>query len=176
MSLNIFFDIIFLSNYERNDFIPYNNATICLNGHVLSKYNANHQKYCSRCGTDTYSFCPECQAPIRGLYDTPGVTILGNRTYHLPYYCYECGAPYPWTQKILDNAVELLSLDDDLDVASKELIKTAIPELIVDTTTTPVAIAKYRKGISSSGQILKDSLRQLLVDVVSETTKKVLFP
>ena len=85
---------------------------------------------------------------------TTGFAVPVSYTHLLPYYCYECGAPYPWTQKILDNAVELLSLADDLDVASKELIKTAIPELIVDTTTTPVAIAKYRKGISSSGQIL----------------------
>lgn len=25
----------------------YNNATICLNGHVVSKYQANYQKFCS---------------------------------------------------------------------------------------------------------------------------------
>lgn len=92
-----------------------------------------------------------------------------------PYYCHNCGAPYPWTQKILDNAVELLSLDDELDSSSKELIKSAIPDLIVDTPTTPIAIAKYRKGIANAGQIIKDSLRQLLIDVISETAKKTLF-
>lgn len=155
--------------------MPYNNATICLNGHVVSKYNANHQKYCSQCGTETYSFCPKCHAPIRGIFDNPGVTILGNRPYQLPYYCYECGAPYPWTQKILDNAIELLSLDDDLDDSSKELIKSSIPGLIVDVPTTPIAVAKYRKGISHAGQMIKDSMRQLLVDIVSETAKKTLF-
>ena len=157
-------------------FMPYNTATICLNGHVISECNANHQKYCSQCGTETYSFCPKCNSPIRGTYDTPGVIVLGNRSYKLPYYCYECGAPYPWTQKILDNSIELLALDEDLDAASKELIKNAIPELIVDTTTTPIAIAKYRKGIASAGKILKDSLRQLLIDIVSETSKNILFP
>lgn len=83
--------------------------------------------------------------------------------------------PYPWTQKILDNAVELLSLDDELDDNSKELIKSAIPELIVDSPTTPIAVAKYRKGISKAGLIVSDALRQLLVDVISETAKKALF-
>ena len=71
---------------------------------------------------------------------------------------------------------QLLSLDDELDSSSKELIKSAIPDLIVDTATTPIAIAKYRKGIANAGQIIKDSLRQLLIDVISETAKKTLFP
>lgn len=156
--------------------MSYGYVTICLNGHIVSKYNANHQKYCSQCGAETYSFCPKCQTHIRGIFSTPGVILIGEQPYELPHYCHECGSLYPWTQKILDNSIELLALDDDLDDESKELIKNAIPELIVDVPTTPIAIAKYRKGISACGQILKDSLRQLLIDIVSETTKKALFP
>ena len=113
---------------------------------------------------------------IRGSYYVEGVVFLGNSDYTKPYYCHNCGTPYPWTQKILDNAVELLSLDNELDSSSKELIKNAIPNLIVDTPTTPIAIAKYRKGIANAGQIVKESLRQLLIDVISETAKKTLFP
>lgn len=156
--------------------MSYNNATICLNGHVINKYNANYQKYCSKCGETTLSECSNCHAPIRGLMDVKGVVFAYEREYPLPHYCYECGFPYPWTQKILHNAVELLSLDNDLDETSKELIKDAIPELIIETPTTPIAIAKYQKGVSKAGQIVKDSLRQLLIDVLSETTKKTLFP
>lgn len=156
--------------------MAYNNATICLNGHVVSKYKANVQNHCSQCGKETYSACTRCQTPIRGLVKIEGIVVLGDRPYNIPYYCHECGAPYPWTQKILDNAVELLSLDDDLDDASKGLIKNAIPELLIDTPTTPVAVAKYQKGISRCGQIVKDTMRQLLIDVVSETAKKILFP
>ena len=105
--------------------MPYNNATICLNGHVISNCNSNHQNYCSKCGAETYSFCSKCHTPIRGTFDIPRVIILGQRDYQLPHYCHECGSPYPWTQKILDNCIELLSLDDDLDDNSKELIKNA---------------------------------------------------
>lgn len=47
----------------------YNNATICLNGHVVSKYQANYQKFCSKCGKETYSKCPECNSPIHGKYE-----------------------------------------------------------------------------------------------------------
>ena len=156
--------------------MPYNNATICRNGHIVSDYTANSQKFCSKCGSETYSYCPKCNAPIRGQYDAPGVLYCYTRDLPLPYYCYECGAPYPWTENILNNAVELLSLDDGLDDASKELIKNSIPGLLVDTPTTPVDIAKYKKGMSGGGQVLKDSMRQLLIDVVSETVKKVLYP
>lgn len=155
--------------------MAYNNATICLNGHVVSKYKANAQNHCSKCGKETYSVCPKCQAPIRGLVKVEGMLVLGDRPYDIPYYCYECGEPYPWTQRILDNAVELLSLDEDLDDSSKALIKNAIPELLIDTPTTPVAIAKYKKGISMSGQMVRDTMRQLLIDVVCESAKKILF-
>ena len=63
-----------------------------------------------------------------------------------------------------------------MDGSSKELIKNAIPDLIVDTPTTPIAIEKYRKGIANSGEIIKNSMRQILIDVICETAKKVLFP
>lgn len=156
--------------------MPYNTATICLNGHVVSHSFPNEEAFCSLCGTKTYSYCPRCNHPIRGTYYIYGLATFGVDEYEKPYYCYNCGAPYPWTQKILDNAIELLSLDDDLDSSSKDLIKNAIPDLIVDTPTTPIAVAKYRKGILNAGQIVTDSLRQLLIDVISETAKKTLFP
>lgn len=155
--------------------MAYNGATICLNGHVVSKYKANCQKHCSICGKETYSICLQCHAPIRGVAEVKGVIVVGDMPYDKPFYCYECGAPYPWTQKILDSAVELVSLDDDLDETSKELIKNAIPELLIDTPITPIAVAKYQKGLSKASQIIHDSMRQLLIDVVSETVKKILF-
>ncbi|WP_416822284.1 DUF2321 domain-containing protein [Gallintestinimicrobium propionicum] len=48
--------------------------------------------------------------------------------------------------------------------------------MITDTPTTPIAVAKYRKGVSKAVSFIGESLRQLLVDVVSETAKKALFP
>lgn len=156
--------------------MPYTNAKICLNGHVVSLDSKNEDTFCSRCGAETFSVCQNCGAPIRGYYYVEDIIMFEPTDYKKPYYCYKCGAPYPWTQKILDNAVELLSLDDELDSSSKELIKSAIPDLIVDTPTTPIAIAKYHKGIANAGQIIKGSLRQLLIDVISETAKKTLFP
>lgn len=62
----------------------YNNATICLNGHVVSKYQANYQKFCSKCGKETYSKCPECNSPIHGKYEVDGIVdcqgVITDRT------------------------------------------------------------------------------------------------
>lgn len=123
----------------------------------------------------SFSFCPNCNAPIRGIYDNPGIAIIGKRPYDIPYYCYECGSPYPWTNKILDNAVAIISMDENIDDNQKELIKNAIPALIIDSPETPVATANYQTIIGNAGQIVRNSLHNLLVDVVSETVKKTLF-
>lgn len=152
----------------------YYNATICSNGHVVDEYIANSQKFCSICGKETFSNCSHCNEPIRGVIRLDD--IIGSPPYYKPFYCHSCGSPYPWTQKILDNAIELVSLDDEIDDTSKELIKNAIPELLIDSSTTPVAAAKYKKGMLNAGQLVKDSMRQLLIDVISETSKKILFP
>lgn len=154
--------------------MSYYNATICLNGHVVSKHRANSQNYCSLCGTETFSSCSHCNEPIRGVVKLDGV--VGCPSYRKPFYCHSCGYPYPWTQKILDSAVELVSLDSEIDSASRELIKNAIPELLIDSPTVPLAVAKYKQGMSNAGQVVKDSMRHLLIDVLSEVPKKLLFP
>ena len=76
----------------------------------------------------------------------------------------------------MDSAIELLSLDEDLDSDTKSIIKNAIPNLLVETPETPIATAKYRSAIGIAGQILKDSLYQLLVDCITESAKKVIYP
>ena len=153
----------------------HNEATICSNGHVVSENFSNYQKYCSICGEKTFSICENCKSPIQGSLNMIQAALFGEKPYTIPYYCHSCGSPYPWTIKILDNAVELISLDEELDDESKELIKNAIPNLIVDTPATPLAVAKYKKGMKKAGKVLKDCMYNLLIDVVSETVKKMLF-
>lgn len=150
----------------------YKNATICLNGHVISSLNANDKKFCKNCGSATISNCTNCDNAIQGSYET---TNIFGYTYYRPSYCHECGEPYPWTSKIIENAVELLTLDENLPNEQKEIIKLALPDLLVETPTTPIAIARYRKYIPSTQDFIKDGLKNLMVDVVSETVKKSLW-
>ncbi|WP_217971470.1 DUF2321 domain-containing protein [Staphylococcus xylosus] len=151
----------------------YKNATICLNGHVSSDSTADYIKFCKECGLATTSRCSNCSAPIQGYYYIPG--FLGSSDYQVPYYCHECGSAYPWTNKILENAVELVSLDDKLSEEHKTIIKNSIPNLIVDSPTTPLAQAKYKKYMSHAADYVQEGARNLLIDVVSESVKKALF-
>lgn len=150
----------------------YKNATICLNGHVVSSYSSNYSQFCARCGKETISKCSNCNTSIRGSYKAPRTTKF---RYSPPSYCRSCGNAFPWTETLLNNAVELISLDDDLSDEVKEIIKHALPDLIVETPSTPLATTKYKKFIPEAAKYVQDGLRSLLVDVVSETVKKSIF-
>lgn len=151
----------------------YKNATICLNGHVASSIDSNYRKFCKECGQPTVSTCQHCDTNIQGNYYISG--FFGGTDYELPYYCHNCGSAYPWTEKLLENAIELVSLDDDLPVEHKKIIKNAIPDLIIESSTTPVAQAKYKKYVSNATDYVQEGLKNLLVDVVSESVKKSIF-
>ena len=155
--------------------MPYRNATICINGHVMSSSNANSQPFCSICGKPTISECPHCHSSIHGWYDVPGVISIG-RKFHKDLYCYNCGKPYPWTESIINSAVEILSLDEELSEENRNILKNAIPDLLVDTPHTPVSVARYKRFINNTESFIKNALYQVLVDVLSETVKSSLFP
>ena len=152
-------------------------AQICENGHIItSDIEKFSYSFCPQCGSKAFDRCPSCGKPIHGSYYEYDILFVPEPLNQKPFYCYHCGKPYPWTQKILDSAIELLSLDEDLDSDTKSIIKNAIPNLLVETPETPIATAKYRSAIGKAGQILKDSLYQLLVDCITESAKKVIYP
>ena len=157
----------------------FHTAQICLNGHMINDQSDSisslNESFCSKCGQPTITDCPVCHAKIRGDYEVEDVFLTSSST-PVPKYCPECGSPYPWTQSILDNALELLSLDINLDDDTKNTIKEAIPNLIVETPSTTLSVQKYKIAIEHASQIVKDGLYNLLKDVVSEGIKTLLFP
>jgi hypothetical protein len=152
----------------------YQNATICLNGHVSSSNSADYTKHCKVCGESTISNCQSCNTSIQGRYRYTGVAVLGN-TYSKPNYCHNCGEPYPWTARVIENAIEILALDEDLAPEHKELVKLALPDLLVEKPSTNVAVAKYNKYIPQTQSFIKDGLKNILIDIVSEPIKKSLW-
>lgn len=57
----------------------YRTAQICKNGHVITSntnYTAHLSNFCPECKAETISACPECNTPIRGQYDVPGVLVF----------------------------------------------------------------------------------------------------
>lgn len=152
---------------------------ICLNGHQLtffyeSSTTPNPPEYCESCGKQVIVTCLNCANPILGVSDDD--YYFYPETFPVPNYCKHCSKPYPWTELIFRNTEELVLLDDNLTDSNRDLINEAIPDLLVDTPKTKVAIAKFKKGFQTTSSIVKDSLRELLVDVLSETAKKAIFP
>lgn len=152
---------------------------ICLNGHQIdisseSNEDPNPPIYCEICGEKTIRTCQNCHEVIDGRRQYPNV--YGMVSVSIPSYCRSCGKPYPWTETVLASATELIALDTDLSSEDKDLIKSAIPDLIVDTPKTQVAAAKYQIVMSKATKFVKDGLYNLLVDVASETAKKIIFP
>ena len=155
----------------------YDVAQLCLNGHKVNarstEYAESNQDFCSRCGEATITSCPSCKTSIRGLqFDT----ALFLPSFQLPAYCIKCGIAYPWTEATLSAARELVDELDSLSVEDKEQLKDSFDDLVSDTPRTPLATSRFMRLATKAGVGAASVLREIFVDVVSETTKRILWP
>lgn len=156
--------------------------SVCLNGHQASdnvSWGVQTTGFCDKCGTKLISICPSCKNPIPGSIDpndyNSDVFILSGPTVTpVPKYCNSCGKPYPWTQSAIDSAKELIEMSE-LDSTDKESFNESIPDLLVDTPKTKLAITKFKIYTSKIGSGIADGLKEVLVDVVSETVKRAIW-
>lgn len=74
----------------------YENATICMNGHCISKDSIIADACCEQCGANGISYCPDCGAEIHGV-GKGEYSFAVN--YIPPKNCWKCGKPYPWAEK-----------------------------------------------------------------------------
>lgn len=152
-------------------------AQICLNGHVITKMAGEHpenrKQYCTECGEGTIMTCQNCNIDIKGYHYVPGV--IGAYEYHKPKYCEKCGQAFPWTDRQLKAAKELIDLSDSLNSEEKHELQSSITDLIKGGPQTIVAQARYKKYIEKAGSEVAKSIRDILVDVVSETVKQAIW-
>ncbi|MGX9967101.1 DUF2321 domain-containing protein [Roseomonas sp. F4] len=147
---------------------------VCLNGHQITEHAATmpqfNKPFCSQCGQETITTCPECKAPIQGHYHSPGVLSL--RTTPVPNNCHACGTAYPWRQHALAAAVEAVQLElDEKDAAEAAAL---IPDVAATTPRTDVAVFKLKKLLSKLQKPAYDIAIKVVTDVASETAKKTL--
>jgi hypothetical protein len=159
----------------RDYWSGYDTAQICLNGHVTSdvvQANPLHsQDFCSSCGARTTTQCPSCKEPIRGRYHHPKVYA----PYGAPAYCHKCGTSYPWTAARIEAAKSLADEIAGLDESEKLLLKTSIDDIVRDTPSTQAASLRFKKFAAKGGKEVVSAMRDILVDVVSETVKKAIW-
>ena len=152
----------------------YDIAQICLNGHIVNQRvsgnPAKNENYRPRCGDRTFTACPKCNVPIKGAAYRTGVFS------ELQYYCGSCGKAYPWTELALQAATELVSQQVDFTDEDKEKLIQDIQDVVQKKSRTPVAVENIKKFVLKAGPQFGDALKEIFVNIVSETLNKALFP
>ncbi len=152
-------------------------AQVCLNGHIINhsfeKYPVHNKKFCPECGEPTITNCPECQAKIPGAIHYSNVS--GAIDYDLPAFCSECGKPYPWTISRLKAAKELASELEGLTSDEQVILEKSIDEIAKNNPQASVGATRIKKLIAKVGSTAGETLQKVIVEVASETAKKVLL-
>lgn len=159
----------------------YDIAQICHNGHIItSTYRSNsasHRDYCSKCGAPTITACPDCNTIIPGDYEGDWENCeLGEVMTNVPAYCHGCGKPYPWTKSALESAALMINDDENLNPSEKQQFCESLPDLLVESPTpkTKLAVSRFKKFMAKSAEYTVNGIRDIFVDVASETIKKSL--
>jgi hypothetical protein len=163
----------------RVDFsASYDVQQVCLNGHVTNNHvsdEARNQIFCNRCGAKTITACQHCEGPIRGAhrYNPHSPTLPPPEA-----YCLHCGRPYPWTQASFDALRAIATVSEGLSDDDREQLAEMLPDLITreDTPRTHVVALKMKKLLKKGGTVFAEAVRKTIVDVTSETIKKILVP
>jgi hypothetical protein len=154
----------------------YDTAQICLNGHCINSssidFPQHNQDYCGQCGQPTIRTCKKCNAPIRGYYRNS--TVIGG--YEPPAFCNKCGAAFPWTETRINTAIEMAGELENLDRTDKETLVSSINDIVRDSPKTPLAAGRFKKIMSKAGTVATDSMKKIIIEIASESAKKILWP
>ncbi|MED4690631.1 DUF2321 domain-containing protein [Peribacillus frigoritolerans] len=155
--------------------MTYKTAQICMNGHVVNgnmeDYAVANQNYCEDCGAKTIYECQRCKTKIRGDDD---YSIGYDMLQIAPKHCSECGTAFPWLEEKLNAAKELVDEMEGLNVQEKDKLKASIDDLIINGPRTELASTRFKKLVPKAGKELANGMRDILVDIASETAKKLI--
>ena len=96
--------------------------------------------------------------------------------YKAARFCFNCGHPFPWTGAKIQAAHDLAKEFDNLSDEDRGILEKSIDDLIKDSPATTVAATRVKKIMLKAGAGTASMFREILVDVVSEAAKKMLFP
>jgi len=139
----------------------------------VDKYPELGARFCTKCGAETITDCPKCGEKIRGRYEETGIIVVGDK-YNPPSYCHNCGSPYPWTKSAIDTAKALILEDELLSDMEKEKLTESIPDIVVETPKTQLAVSRFKKVLLKVGNFTAEGLRQFIIDFGCEIALKSL--
>lgn len=153
-------------------------AQVCPNGHVTNdstqRYPQHNKDYCDRCGEKTITACAKCNSPIQGDYHVDGALVMGD-DYRPPSFCHKCGQAFPWTERSQQAALELF-LEENHSEEDQEEFRKSVQQITQDTAQAQVASKRIGRLLGTIGKHTASAIRDILVNVASESAKKMLFP
>ncbi len=167
----------------------YDTAEICKNSHIITLHYESkpveRKSYCPLCNAPTIHECPICHTAIQGCYhrgyiDSPsqgpdsyrGYCLTIKAQYVPPAYCYNCGAPFPWTDGLLAESSKIIEMMHELTPDQKKELKSIFPDLIADTSSTVSSSIKAGCLLNSVNKFLVDALKaQAGSSIVATATK-----
>ncbi|WP_168221992.1 DUF2321 domain-containing protein [Aquisphaera giovannonii] len=153
----------------------YDVAQVCMNGHMMNSASRGmpdgNKSFCDRCGEKTITSCPSCNNCISGL-DWDGPSPEPEPALH----CEHCGKSYPWTERKKAAALELFAELLDLDNKQKEQLSQDLDAVASDVPRTKVAAVRIDTLLAKVKDQGADMLKGVLVEVMSESAKKMMWP
>jgi hypothetical protein len=155
----------------------YDVAEVCTNGHVTNaamKARPHcHQAHCEQCGASTITRCQRCLVDIRGEFHGDVVSV---DAFPAPPFCVHCGDPFPWTQGKLDAARELAMELEGLTPDEQGQLARSLDDLVRDTPRTALAATRFKRLVGKAGAGAAGGFKDILVSVVVEAAKKIIWP
>jgi hypothetical protein len=65
---------------------------------------------------------------------------------------------------------------DDLTPQEREVLKGSLDDLVADTPRTALAATRFKKVVARAGPVVAEGLKELLIGVVTESAKKMIWP
>ncbi|EAQ81487.1 hypothetical protein DSM3645_27937 [Blastopirellula marina DSM 3645] len=118
--------------------------------------------------------CPDCQSPIQGHYHCPGV--IGFFDYDAPHYCQNCGKAFPWTTRALEAARQLATDDDTLSADESERFAKDLEEITRETPQAKASAGRIKKMLGKMTAGTGAAIRDILIDIASESVRKMIWP
>lgn len=146
---------------------------ICKNGHMLDDHlriGAHHDKYCVECGAEIITQCQNCNTYICGA-------LVGGSSWDetpRPKYCPECGKPYPWTERALASAADLIYETACLEAEECERLISVFPDIASETPNTQLAVARIKRSLAKVGETGAELIKSILVEITCEAVKQYL--
>ena len=145
----------------------YRTAKICLSGHMITanlERDNNNDKFCNQCGEPTITSCQYCNNPIRGSYHKPGVITMPAPP--VPAYCPNCGKPYPWTERLLHEAEEIVSMAYTISEEDIAALRKYMPDLLVEKPSTISSTLKVSQLLEKAGPKITKAFMSKLGDTI----------